>query len=138
MPNSASAILVHKNKVLLVLRDDIPTISDPNTWNLPGGVVEEGEDFMTGCLREIEEEVNIKPNELFQIDEFTWPGGTSKHRGYFHKLTDEEAQSAKLGNEGQKIGFFSFEGLAGIKLSGTIRYQYQFHQENLKNLIETY
>lgn len=137
MVNSTSAILVYKNKILLFLRDDIPTISDPNTWNLPGGEIEEGEDFQAGCIREIEEEVNIKLDGLTQIDEFTWPGKTTKHKSYFKKLTDEEAQSARLGNEGQKIAFFSFEELADLKLSGIIRYKYNETKDYIKKIMET-
>ncbi len=38
----AKAIVVYKGKILLVLRDNIPTIAHPNTWNMPGGGIDEG------------------------------------------------------------------------------------------------
>ena len=33
---SSTSILVHNNKILLILRDDKPEIPEPNTWQLPG------------------------------------------------------------------------------------------------------
>jgi 8-oxo-dGTP diphosphatase len=136
MFNTATAILVHKNKLLLVLRDDISTITDPNTWNLPGGRIEEGEDFETGCLREIEEEVSITLDALTPIDEFKWPGSDAMHKSYLAKLTDDQALNAKLGNEGQRIGFFSLEELAGLKLSGIIKYQFNNNREELEQILQ--
>jgi len=42
---SSTSILVHNDKILLILRDDKLKIPEPNTWQLPGGGVEDGEDY---------------------------------------------------------------------------------------------
>ncbi len=39
----AKAIVVYKDKLCLVLRDNNPAIAHPNKWNTPGGAIEEGE-----------------------------------------------------------------------------------------------
>ena len=41
--NGSSAIIIHKNKILLFHRDNIPTIPYPDHWQLPGGGIEKGE-----------------------------------------------------------------------------------------------
>jgi 8-oxo-dGTP diphosphatase len=46
-------------EVLLHLRDDKPTIAFPNTWCLPGGYVEPGEQPHECVRREIEEEMGV-------------------------------------------------------------------------------
>jgi len=40
---SASAFITHNKKILLLHRDNIPTIHDPNMWGSIGGMVENGE-----------------------------------------------------------------------------------------------
>ena len=65
--SASNAILVHNDKILLLLRDDIPTISDPNTWCLPGGVVDEGETIHEAVKRESFEEIGIVPKNLKYI-----------------------------------------------------------------------
>jgi len=37
------AIVCRKGKILLILRDNVPTIAYPNKWNLPGGGIEDNE-----------------------------------------------------------------------------------------------
>lgn len=41
---------------LLQHRDNIPTISDPGLWVIPGGHLEPGEQPVDGAVREVEEE----------------------------------------------------------------------------------
>ena len=95
-------LVTHQKKLLLLLRDDIPTINDPNTWSLIGGTAEEGETPEETLLREIEEEIGVKPtnNQLLYV---------RKDRPvpiYFVPLTDQEASQVKLGDEGQRLQFF--------------------------------
>ena|SRR3989344_5488744 len=61
---SSTSILVHNNKILFILRDDKPEIPEPNTWQLPGGGVEEGEDYFQAISRELQEEISIIPQQL--------------------------------------------------------------------------
>ena len=49
-----------KGDLLLLLRDDIPTIGHPDHWNLVGGAIEEGEGPEEAVLRETEEEIGVR------------------------------------------------------------------------------
>jgi putative (di)nucleoside polyphosphate hydrolase len=56
-------ILLNKeNKVFVAKRIDNPK----NLWQMPQGGVDEGEDFFTAALRELEEETNIKNVKLIK------------------------------------------------------------------------
>lgn len=48
-----------EHKYLLQLRDNIPTIRYPGTWDLFGGAIEEGETPLEGALRELKEEIGL-------------------------------------------------------------------------------
>lgn len=52
------AILVH-DRIVTILRDDIPTIPWPGHWDIPGGAREAGETPEETVLRELKEELNL-------------------------------------------------------------------------------
>ena len=55
-------LLNKENKVFVAKRIDNPK----NFWQMPQGGVDEGEDFLTAALRELEEETSIKDVELIK------------------------------------------------------------------------
>jgi len=57
----AIAILYQEGKILLQLRDNIPTIVYPGYWAFFGGHLEPGEDPDAGVRRELEEEIGYGP-----------------------------------------------------------------------------
>ncbi|MFD5824657.1 NUDIX domain-containing protein [Lentzea sp. NPDC060358] len=60
MDEGTNIVMVNSaGQVLLYLRDDKPTIAFPNTWCLPGGYVEPGEQPHECITREIEEEMGV-------------------------------------------------------------------------------
>ncbi len=60
------------HRVLLFLRDNIPTIPFPNMWDVPGGHVEPDETPEASIIREMKEEMELelKDFSLFSIMEF--------------------------------------------------------------------
>ena len=61
-----------KRQVLLFLRDNKADIPYPNTWDVPGGHVEDDETPVQCIVREIREEmgIDLKDFQLFSIMEF--------------------------------------------------------------------
>jgi 8-oxo-dGTP pyrophosphatase MutT (NUDIX family) len=57
MAEVAIAILYRENKLLMQLRDNIPTILYPGWWGLFGGHIEPGESPLEAVVREITEEI---------------------------------------------------------------------------------
>ena len=61
----AKVILFDKNdKLVIYLRDDKPTIPYPNMWDLLGGGIEPGETAEEAGIREVEEEIGVKTDQL--------------------------------------------------------------------------
>lgn len=120
------AIIIHNKKVLLLLRDDIPTIPEPNKWSLIGGVVESGETHEEGLIREVREETNItiKPEELKYLGK-TKPTPNQDTAMYLIYVTDKQVQELKLGDEGQDVKFFSINEIEHIELTKNLVYAFR-------------
>ena len=61
--------LIKDNKILMINRNKYPFMG---MWNCVGGHVEEGEDALTGALREIREEGMIDVSDASLISVSTW------------------------------------------------------------------
>ncbi len=109
---TAHCLAIHNRKLLLMLRDNNPEIKDPNKWGLIGGVGEKDETPEQTLLREFEEETCVRPNTYNYIMNFG-----DKHL-FSVSLTDEEVSQLRIGNEGQKLGFFSLDELFQIPVAG--------------------
>lgn len=121
--SSASALIIWKEKILLFHRDDIPTIPDPDCWQLPGGGMEEGETPGETVRRELTEEVSFAPKGLKFLVELK---GSNKEGLstflYYALVNDEEAAKFKHGpGEGQEIRFFTLDEAKKLKLSAGLR-----------------
>ena len=128
---SSTSILVHNNKILLILRDNKPEIPEPNTWQLPGGGVEEGEDYFQAISRELQEEISIIPQQLKYLG-----SAPSDTKVFFAFLNDEEVTNIKLGNEGQKLEFFNLEDVLKINLTKKLRFYLEKFKESIVELIK--
>jgi broad specificity phosphatase PhoE/8-oxo-dGTP pyrophosphatase MutT (NUDIX family) len=60
----AGAIIPHKDRLLLGLRPNIPTIKSPGLWSTFGGRVEDDETIEEALKREIKEELGVEVREL--------------------------------------------------------------------------
>jgi len=92
-----------RHEVLLVLRDDKPSIACPNMWDLPGGHVEDGETPAECIVREMLEEieVNVEGSALFRVYEFS-----DRTEYVFTKSAEFEVERMVL-HEGQMLRWFT-------------------------------
>ena len=101
-----SILFVNEQKqILLFLRDDLPTIPYPNTWDVPGGHVEEAETPAQCIVREMKEEMGLDLDgfELFSVKEFS-----DRIEHTFWKSAGLDIGEISL-QEGQSLRWFSEE-----------------------------
>jgi 8-oxo-dGTP diphosphatase len=105
MKRDGSSILFvnEQRQILLFLRDDLPHIPYPNTWDVPGGHVEEGETAAQCIVREMKEEMglDLAKFELFSVKEFS-----DRIEHTFWKAADLNIDEISL-QEGQCLKWFS-------------------------------
>lgn len=114
---SSGIVLIWGSKVLMQLRDNIPTIDCPNTWSLPGGGKEIGETAKECVIREMKEETEyvLKNPQFFLKIVFPLPNfGLATHYFYAEEYDDKQ----KIGCfEGQKIEFVEIAEIENLNLA---------------------
>ncbi len=60
-------ILLNKNNKILFLKRSEHLDNHPGEWDLPGGHSQVGEDFLSACKRECEEETSIIPKRVKKL-----------------------------------------------------------------------
>ena len=115
MKRQGSSILFvnELRQILLFLRDDLPHIPYPNTWDVPGGHVEEDETPAQCIVREMKEEMglDLERFELFSVKKFN-----DRVEHTFWKSVDLNIDEISL-QEGQRLRWFSEEDAGATVLA---------------------
>jgi len=69
---SQKAFIFNKENKILAIRRSKTHQRQPLGWDIPGGILEFGEDVKKGIEREIKEETGLDVEELKVIDAFSW------------------------------------------------------------------
>jgi 8-oxo-dGTP diphosphatase len=109
----AAVIFVNnKNEILLLLRDDKPSIPYPNTWGLIGGHTEENETCEQALFREVKEEIGYDIENPEFIGKFNDKSGAIVYA--YRSSINKKVEELHL-TEGQKLCFFSFNDIMQLK-----------------------
>ena len=136
MRHGASAVIFSKNKILLFHRDNKPEIPFPNTWQLPGGQIEDGETPLEALRRELSEEVTYVPKHLIPIGYYENISGNNYIYLAFIN-PDEERLFVHRPEEGQEIGFFTLDEAININLTPPLRWFIKNKRNEIEKLIST-
>ncbi|MFH1174444.1 MAG: NUDIX domain-containing protein [archaeon] len=105
------ALLLEKNnKLFLQLRDDKPGIYGPGLWGTFGGHLDEGENPLTGLLREIKEELAYDLVDPFFLGRFIFDGYVVFAYGKVDNAIDN-----LVVREGQRGAFYSLEEIRQLR-----------------------
>ena len=100
-------------KILLLLRDDKPSIPYPNRWDIPGGVVEQGESPEEAIIREMKEEIELDLKDFRVFKVFPWE---DRRETVFFKKLNLDIRATNL-HEGQRIRWFTKNELLSMSLA---------------------
>ena len=92
-----------QSKVLLLLRDDKPTIPYPNMWDVPGGHVDDGETPEQCIVREMKEEMDLTLEEFERLSVMEF---TDRVEYTFWKRANLDIEKIDL-QEGQRLRWFT-------------------------------
>jgi ADP-ribose pyrophosphatase YjhB (NUDIX family) len=134
MNRAALAFILYQKKILLLHRDNVPTIPNPDKWGAIGGIVEEGETYDKGIRREIKEETNLEPRNIKRLGRLPSPNWVEQT--YLVWLDDDEVEKVQLGNEGQELRFFSLEELFTIPLPEMLEFHLKKYHDAIQRLFE--
>lgn len=110
--------LVCNGQILTILRDDLPSIPYPNTWDLPGGGREGNETPFECVAREVYEELGLSLKSENIIWLKTYPGVVNpKQQSVFmiSKISQEEIETIIFGDEGQGYKLMPIEAFLSDK-----------------------
>ncbi|BCX14656.1 MAG: hypothetical protein KatS3mg088_339 [Patescibacteria group bacterium] len=136
LPASSGAFVVHKGKILLLKRDNNPKIPNPNCWSIIGGVVEKGETFEEALIRETQEEICIKPKNYSLLGQLKMFKDKITRAIFLIILDEDEASKVRLGNEGQKLSWFTPSQIGKINAVPEIKTFFQKNGKYIDKLIK--
>lgn len=133
---SAGVIIIDKNKRVLLQHR-----TDNNTWSIPGGIIEPGENVEEAAKREVHEETGLTVDELqlFNIysgeeQHYIYPNGDEVYFINIVFITKMfQGKTVADGEESNEVRFFEIDNLPK-EITPTNR---EFLKE-LRNRIDTY
>ena len=116
--NGSAVFIVSEGKLLLILRDDKPTISNPSRYALPGGGAKKKETGIGTIIRELNEELSLKVSEK-HVREIGVERIGDKNYNFFFLLqcTQKQKYAMKL-KEGQSMKFCLIQEIQLLLLAG--------------------
>ncbi len=90
---------------------------------------------MEAINRELREEITVTPKNIVFLGKQIFADGSEVSR-YLVPLTEEEYTSVKLGDEGQRLDFFSMDEITNLELAGYSKEYFSEFRYQIKEIVE--
>ncbi len=107
MLSVSKAVVYQQDAYLLQLRDCVPTITYPDRWSFFGGEIEADESPWQALQRELEEELEWRPDRGRFL--YEWINPEHPCRIHFFAVPFSGDRSTLVLHEGQDLGWFTFD-----------------------------
>lgn len=119
LKRAAIAAVVHEDRVLMMWRHRF--VPDRWGWELPGGLVDEGEDPMTTAAREVEEETGWRPRTVSHLVTFQpMVGMVDSEHSIFIARNADKVGTPMDNNEAERIRWISLGEVTQLIAQGKI------------------
>ena len=109
-------------EILLMLRDNKPSIPFPDHWDIFGGHVEEGETPEEALVRELREELDIELKDFTFFRKYVCLTGDAYENTKYIYCGKIDIPIDKITlYEGQRAEYFSREEIPGIRFANIIK-----------------
>jgi len=121
MKKVVAIVLRDNDKILVQLRDNIPSIPYPNHWTVPSGSIEQNESPIEAIKRECKEETGYSlKNPKLTYTGYQVENNNEKVKTYF--FTEDYDKKQKINCfEGQKMKFKTEEEISKLNVVEIVR-----------------
>ena len=113
--NSIVIIIDDENRILLLKRSSYPDQWEPNSYSLPGGVIEKDEDPLEAAKREVKEETTIELENLIEKFVIQRNENNVEHLFVSKLPKDQENSSVKLDKENDGYIWATYKEISEMK-----------------------
>lgn len=124
------AVLLAEGRYVLQLRDDKPNIDAPGVWGLFGGRIEAGEKASDAVVREVREELAIRPSVFQSLWALRDAARPERTFWFFEADVSSLWPTHRLG-EGQGVRCFDYCELGNVQMPNMIREALRRHNREL-------
>jgi 8-oxo-dGTP diphosphatase len=128
---SAHAVLLFHGQYILQLRDDKPGIAAPGQWCLFGGLIDPLETPLQAIMREIDEELSLKPVrfDFLWFTDYRADYEKQRIRTWFFKADVSLIWSEHVLHEGKEAAAFDYDETVSLEMPGVMRDTIDRHEK---------
>ena len=119
---SQKAIILSEKGKFLILHRTSTAPSNPNTWDLPGGDLDFGEDVIQGIIREIKEETGLMVKDVKLFDVKSYINKKDEFWVTIAYIAKSKSDKVELSFEHDKSKWVTSEEFLKLKSSAKLRH----------------